>query len=655
MTQLSFVRRPQLAPLMCAVLVLCQAAGAAAEDVAPAAVQTGSGADNFANLSLEELSDIRVTSVSRRAERLGEAAAAVFVIGGDDIRRAGATTLPEALRLAPNLQVARVDARNYAITARGFSSPFENKLLVLIDGRTVYSPLFSGVYWDAQEVLLDDVERIEVISGPGATLWGANAVNGVINVITKSAADTVGGLVTADADRDLRGSSVRYGAALPGGGHYRVYALAREADTTLTSAGAATDTGYRRRQAGFRADVDALGGSATVQGDVVDGQLAQLGTRDIDIGGANLLGRIERRLDGGSTLRIQAYLDHTRRDQPNAFAEHLNTVDVDVQHSVALAGGQQLVWGGGYRKAYDRVVNGAAFGFLPGARDLAWSNLFAQDDIALGAGLRLTAGLKVERNSYTGNELLPHLALAWQATPAQMVWTSLTRAVRVPSRIDRDLYAPTVPKLVNGVPVFGVAGGPDFDAEVANVAQLGYRAQPTPTLSFAVTLYADRYTRLRTLEPNPAGAGLVFLNKASGSGRGAELSGRWDVLRNWRLTAGLSSQRLDVQADPGSRDSAGATGLANNDPATWSSLRSSVDLSDALEFDAVLRHVGALPKPVVPAYTALDLRLGWRLQRALSLSLMVQNLFAAGHAEFGALPGRSVTERSVAGRLAWRF
>jgi iron complex outermembrane recepter protein len=610
---------------------------------------------NFASLSLEELSNIQVTSVSKRAERLGGTAASVFVIRSDDIRRAGATTLPEALRLAPNLQVARVDARNYAVTARGFNSALENKLLVLIDGRTVYSPLFSGVYWDAQDAVLDDIERIEVISGPGATVWGANAVNGVINIITRDAADSQGTLLTAGGDRNQQNGAVRYGGKLGNAGHYRLYAKYAQADDTAAASGASTVTGWQRRQAGFRIDGAAPGGAVTLQGDAYDGSLHQAGTRDIGVKGANLLAHVTRRLEGGSELRLQAYLDHTGREQPNAFVEHLNTADIELAHTVNLSASQQLVWGGGHRVAYDRVDNGAAFGFLPGSRDLAWSNLFAQDDIGITSTLRLTAGLKLERNSYTGLEYLPSLSLGWQAAPDHLVWGSLSRAVRVPSRIDRDLYAPTSPALVNGVPQYAVAGGPQFVSEVAKVAQLGYRGRPLPKLSYAMTVYYSQYERLRTLEPNPAGVGVVFMNKAAGTSRGVELSGSWDVMTYWRLSAGLSAQRLDLRAEPGSLDIAGATGLANNDPSSWSMLRSSWDLSDTVELDATLRHVGELPKPVVPAYTALDLRVGWKIRPQLELSLMAQNLLAPRHAEFGPLPGRTVFERTVFARASWRF
>ncbi|MES2126918.1 MAG: TonB-dependent receptor [Pseudomonadota bacterium] len=626
------------AALACACTLACPARA----DTAPA--------DNFANLSLEELSNIQITSVSKKAQRLGDTAASVFVIRGDDIRRAGATTLPEALRLAPNLQVARVDARNYAVTARGFNNVFNNKLLVLIDGRTVYSPLFSGAFWDVQDMLLDDVERIEVISGPGATIWGANAVNGVINIITRSALETQGGYATLGADRDNRSGAMRYGAHLANGMAWRVYGKVIANDDTLTASGLNTHTGWRRHQAGFRIDGDLAGNALTLSGDAYHGSLHQANTRDIEVGGANLLARVERELAPGSSLRVQAYVDHTERDQPNAFIEHLTTVDLEIQHTLMLTPSQQLVWGGEQRSAFDHLVNGPGFGFLPAESNLSWTNLFAQDEVRLGEDLRLTAGLKIERNSYTGREHLPYLSLAWQVAPKHLLWSSLARAVRVPSRIERDFYAPT-----SGKPTVVYGGSPNFMSEVARVAQLGYRGEPAAHLSYALTMYYSRYDKVRTLEPNPGGTSLVaYMNKAEGSSRGLEMSGSWDVRRDWRLTAGMVAQRLAIHDLPGSKDTT-APSLANNDPSNWSMLRSSYDWSENVEVDMTLRHVGALPKPVVPAYNALDVRVGWKLGRNVEASLLVQNLLAADHAEWGAPALRNVYRRSLFGRVSWRF
>jgi iron complex outermembrane receptor protein len=642
------VDQVRLLPLVrCLALVLI-ATHARADALAP-------GARDLGDLSLEELANIQVTSVSRRPEALSDAASSIFVITGTDIHRAGATTLPEALRLAPNLQVARVDARNYAVTARGFNSAFENKLLVLIDGRTVYSPLFSGVFWDVQDVVLEDVERIEVISGPGATLWGANAVNGVINIITRSAASTQGTLLSAAGGKDERSGAVRHGGALAGGGHYRVYGKYAASDDLRAESGATVPTGWQRRQAGFRADWDGKARNATVQGDLYDASLHQKGTADIRVRGANLLGRVNHGFAGGSTATVQMYWDHTERDQPLAFVEHLDTLDLQLQHAVNLGQDHRLVWGGGYRWGHDRVRNGAAFGFLPGTMNLHWANLFAQDEMALRDDLRLTAGLKFEDNNYTGVEVLPTLRLAWNPHPAALVWSSLSRSVRAPSRIDRDFYSPTAPAVVNGVPRYAVAGGPDFQSEVADVFELGYRAQPTPSLSYSATAFHGRYDRLRTLEPNPHGSGSVFLNMADGRTRGIETWATWQAGKAWRLSGGGVVQRVDTALDAGSKDASGTTGLATSDPSHYWTLRSTHDLADGQELDLTLRHVGALQKPAVPAYTAVDLRYGWHLRKGLELSLIGRNLFDPHHAEFGAAGARHDYERAVLLKLVWNL
>jgi iron complex outermembrane receptor protein len=615
--------------------------------------------DNLANMSLEELANIEITSVSKRSERLSGASAAVFVIRANDIRRAGASTLPEALRLAPNLQVAKVDARNYAVTARGFNSPFENKLLVLVDGRTVYSPLFSGVFWDAQDVVLEDILRIEVISGPGATLWGANAVNGVINIITRSAVDTAGAMATAGLGPDSRTGAARYGQ-VDGDSAWRLYGKYTQIDDAHRANGTPTVTGMQRKQAGFRVDSGTAGNSNTVQGDAYQGSLQQLNTRDITIGGANVLGRVVRAQQDGAELSMQAYVDQTRRDQPGAFVERLNTFDLELQQTFAPLGAHGVVAGGGYRLADDHVVNGAGFSFLPADRKLRFTNLFVQDEVTLGATLRAHLGLRFERNSYTGNEYLPSASLAWQAAPQHFLWAQLARAIRVPARIDSDFFAPSKPTtVVAGKTVYVYGGGPDYVSEVARSLQIGYRGQPLPELSIAATLYGTEFDRLRTLEPTaaPAVAGAIaqFQNKARGSGAGVELSASWDVLPHWRLSGGWTAQRLRITTQSDSHDLAGATGLANNDPSSWGQLRSSFDVSDAIQFDLTMRHMGALPTPPLPGYTALDARLGWMVGRKLELSLLVQNIFAADHTEFGPVNNRSVWPRSVFGRATWRF
>jgi iron complex outermembrane receptor protein len=632
-----------------AISLMLAAASATAAEIQP---------DDIADLSLEQLENIVITSVSRQEERLANAAASIFIISASDIRRSGVRSIPEALRLAPNLQVSRVDARNYAVTARGFNSPFENKLLVMIDGRSVYSPLFSGVFWDAQDVVMEDIERIEVISGPGATIWGVNAVNGVINVITRSAKDTQDGLATISAGKNDRDGTFRYGGTLGGGGHYRAYARAVEVDDTFTASGVNTQTGFRRRQAGFRADWDLAQGGLTVSGDAYQGALGQGGTRDIKISGGNLLSRWTRKLSDESDLRLQLILDHTERNQPNAFIERLDTVELEAQHGARLGDRHNIAWGAGYRFSRDQLIN-AGSGFLPAHKDLHWANIFAQDEIALRDDLRLTLGMKVEHNTYTGAEYLPGVRLGWSVDAGQLLWANVARTVRAPSRIDRDFYAPITPIMVAGVPRYLIGGGPEFQSEVANVAELGYRIQPSPQLSFSATAFYSQYDRLRTLEPNTANlpnTGLQeFRNMGDGHVRGIEMWGRWQPVDSWRLNAGFVVQSVRTGLMEGSKDASGVSGLATNDPGRHWLLRSSHDLSAQTQFDWTLRYTGALSNPKVPAYHELDMQWMWKPTHNIDVALIGQNLLHASHPEFGGAAGRSLYERSAQLKLTWRF
>jgi len=610
--------------------------------------------DDLTDLSIEQLSNVIVTSLSRQQERLSNAAAAIYIINAGDIRRSGARSLPDALRLAPNLHVARVDARNYAISARGFNSAFSNKLLVLIDGRSVYSPLFSGVFWDAQDVVMEDIERIEVISGPGATIWGANAVNGVINVITRSARDSVGGLASATVGAHEKDATLRYGSSLPNGGHYRLYARAMEQDDTRVGSGLNTETGMRRVQAGFRADVDVGRGALTVSGDAYDGALGQIGTRDIAIAGANLIGRYTRKLQGDADLRLQLVLDHTERNQPNAFVERLDTVELEAQHGVRLGTRHNLAWGGGYRHAWDDAASGPAFGFLPNKLQMHSANVFAQDEMALSDALRVTAGVKVEHNNYTGAEWLPSVRVAWNLDSTQLLWSSLARTVRAPSRTDRDLYAPPAPVLIGGQLRYLLAGGPDFDSEVAKVFEVGYRAQPAPNLSYAVTAFYGDYDRLRTQEPLPV-FGYEFRNMGMARTRGVELWARWQPAPRWSINGGLVAQSVQIRGKPGSRDPGVNLGLGTSDPNSHWLLRLSHEVSDTQQLDFTLRRSGKMRNPAVPAYHELDLHWVWRPRRYIDVALIGENLLHRRHGEFAAEPGRSVFERRALLKMTLRF
>ncbi len=602
---------------------------------------------DLADLSIEELGNIQVTSVSKHAERLADAPASIFVITREEILRSGATRLPEALRLAPNLEVARASASSYAISARGFNNTIDNKLLVLIDGRTVYTPLFSGVFWDAQDVMLEDVERIEVISGPGAALWGANAVNGVINVITRRSSDTRGGYASARSGSLERGYGARYGGALGENGSYRVYGRAFDIFNTSNASGQTANDAWSKGQVGFRADWGSTLNGFTLQGDAYRGTLDQARSDASSLSGNNLLGRWNRDLAGWGQLQIQSYFEHTERDIPGTFAERLNIYDVEFQHGLRAIGAHRLTWGGGYRYGEDRVTNTVRLAFVPADRRLRWGNVFAQDEIALENNLRLTLGAKFENNYYTGTEPLPSARLAWKPDPQRLIWAAASRTVRAPSRIDRDLFTtvvlPSGPTPLNG--------GPDFVSEVAKVFELGYRAQPSQQASYSISLFHNIYDKLRSVEPVSA-TSVVLGNKMEGTANGLEAWGNYQAAKNWRLSAGAFFLRQRLRLKPDSGDTLG-TSAAGNDPAHQWLLRSSFDLPDSTELDIGVRRVGALPNPSVPAYTAADIRIAWRLQREFELSIVF--IVDSGHVESGNPATASEMASGAYAKLRWNF
>lgn len=602
------------------------------------------------DLSLEQLGDIEVTSVSRHAERLADAAASIFVISAEDIRRSGARTLPEALRLAPNLQVAQTNAGSYAVSARGFNNAIGNKLLVLIDGRTVYTPLFSGVFWDSQSVMLEDIERIEVISGPGATLWGANAVNGVINVISRTARNTQGTLVSAGVGNRDRGAAVRYGAKLGDDGYFRIYGKAFDLQNTKAENGISRPDGLQRSQVGFRADWGLERRNFTVQGDAYDGESEErLPGGPVKVSGVNLLARWNEQMDSGSNFRLQAYFDRSERQDMTGFQGNADTFDVEFQHGIPL-GRHKVLWGGGYRHSRDEIPDTLpplAFVFVPQSRSLSWENIFVQDAIKLGSTVELTLGLKMESNDYTGREYLPSARLAWKPSDNQLVWGAASRAVRAPARLDRDFSLRFIFPPLN-LPV--IKGGPYFESEIAKVLELGYRQQLTPSLSYSVTAFHNIYKKLRSGQPPPA----FIENQIEGVSNGIEAWGSYQATRAWRLSGGFTTLHQHFGARPGSRDPTGSSALGNDPDQQWM-LRSTLNLTDQHEFDVMMRRVGSLPLPAVPAYTAVDARLGWRLNHSTELSLTLQNLFDSAHPEFEAAGLRSEYGRSIFLKMIWRM
>lgn len=572
------------------------------------------------DLSLEELAQVPVTSVTGRPTPVRQAAASVFVIGREDLRRSGATSLPEALRLAPNLQVARLNATQWAISARGFNNAIGNKLLVLVDGRTVYSPLYGGVFWDAQLVLLEDVERIEVISGPGATLWGANAVNGVINVITRPAGETTGSLAVAQGGEDGWQVSARHGARWGGRGAWRAWVQHDVRDATDRLDGTVRDDGTRRSAAGLRADWVGTADHLMVEGGLVrggDDTPTNLAPR---LSGAHLLARWRHRDEDGGNWQLQAYVDESRREEPVLFHDRTRLADLEFNHAPAAFGRHQLLWGLGLRAA-DSVTEPTAFvAFDPVRRRQRWASAFVQDEMALAERWHLTAGLKLERNVFAGTEVLPTVRLRHDLSDRHTLWAGWSRAVRAPARLDRDFHFPARPPYL-------IEGGPDFRSEVAKVTELGWRGQVAAVNGSLTAFHAD-YDRLRAGRDAPT----RIENLAWGRVWGVEGWGSVEVRAGWRLSAGFVELRKSLRTDPASPPSS-VPNLGNDPEHQWM-LRSQASLSPAVEFDLTLRHVSALPQPAVPAYTVADLRLAWQARPGLELSLIGQDLGRPAHAEF---------------------
>ncbi len=625
--------------------ISCAAAVALAACSLGVGAQTQHAAANLVDLSLEQLANIEVTSVSKRPQRLADVAATAYVISAEDIRRSGATSLPEALRLAPNLQVARADANQYAVTARGFNSVLANKMLVLIDGRTVYSPLFSGVFWEAQDVMLEDIERIEVLSGPGGTLYGSNAVQGVINIISRSSEETQGALVSAGSGNQDRVLAARYGGTTASGTRYRAWIKHTQRDNSELTNGTAVRDASKISHAGFRADHGEARNHLTIQGDVYESRIDQAPAAR-RVSGFNLLGRWSRELPSGSRAQLQAYFDRSERDQPGALRDTMDTWELEYQQLSQPLTGHELIWGGGVRLQHDRVnnTNPAVLSLIPADRKLNLFNVFAQDEIALRQDLKLTLGGKLERNDYTGLEFLPNARLAWQIAPGHLLWSAVSRTVRTPSRLDVEYFQPSF------APV-PIAGGAGFQSEVAKVYEIGYRGQPRPSISYSISMFHHDFDRLRSLDATPGVA--TFNNNFAGRLNGIATWGRWRVSDGVRLQASYVYQSGRFQAQAGTAPLFGVASLGN-DPKVRASAGASFDLGANMELDLQARHIGALPNPAVPSYNALDVRLGWRVRPDLELSVTARNLGDPGHPEWGNPASRVEFGRSVFVKAVWR-
>jgi len=637
---------------------------------------------DLTQMNLEDLMDITVTSVSKKEQTLSRTAAAVFVINQDDIRRSGAFSIPDLLRMAPGVDVQQIDASAWAISIRGFNSHYSNKVLVLIDGRSVYTPAFSGVYWEDLDMPLEDIERIEVIRGPGATVWGANAVNGVISIITKSSKETQGGLVTAGGGSQLHAlGQLQYGGNAGKSGNYRVFAKYFDIGNSAGTVAPASDH-WRRSHAGFRSDWEITNrDSLMVQGDLFANQESEthrpgnLATpfdtysdQGLDAAGGDILARWSHTLAGGSQTSLQAYYDTYRR---TAFGipETLRTFDLDFQHYLTAGNRNEIVWGLGYRVYSSSLSPGYSVAFLPPSRTDSLFSAFLQDEIRLSNAFSLTVGLKLEHNAYTGLETEPSARLSWNRPGSrQTVWAAASKAIRQPARSDSDIEAPlaTIPLGPDTVQVLRLFGNPQVKAEEIRDYEVGYRSELTKKLSLDVVTFLSFYRHVETFEPQAPviipGSPLqifvpfTFQNNAQATNYGGEVSLNWNANSSWRISPGYAYLHANLRQDPSSQGSISNT-IATDFPQNTFQLRSFLNLSRTMEFDQSLYYTARLPGGTIPGHTRLDLRVSKRLGESTEISIVGQNLLRPRTLEYGdalALLGTQVV-RSVYGKVTWRF
>ena len=648
---------------------------------------------SLADMSLEQLANLEVTSVSKHREKLSAAPAAVFVITQEDIRRSGVTSIPEALRLAPGLAVARADGNTLAISARGFNDVYANKLLVVMDGRSVYTPLFSGVLWDAQDTMLEDIERIEVVRGPGATWWGANAVNGEINISTKKAKDTQGLLLTGGGGTEETGfGGVRYGVKLADEAWLRIYGKYFSRDDSALASGQPADDAWQAGRGGFRLDWEpSVQSTFTLQGEAYGGTeeefhtygtltppYQQSASSRYRFQGGNVVGRWTRSFSDTADLQFQTYFDRTMFDG-FTLRETRNTYDADLSHHLTL-GRHNLVSGLGYRVSSDDIESSAQIALQPAQRTTHLVNAYVQDEIALVPDrLHLTLGSKFEHNDYTGFEIQPGARLTWTPQDRQTVWASVARAVRTPSRVESDgrIQGGVLPPGPPGPPVssgVGVPlrtaffGSPDYHSESLIAYELGYRLQPMEQLAFDFAAFFNDYDDLRSFEqgtPSLALSPTPHLqlpvrvgNNLYGETYGFEGVANLRLAAGWRVQASYSLLKMNLHTRAGSTDTTSESAEGAS-PQHQFGLRLSFDLPAGVELDTGVRYVGALPGMQLGHVFGFDVRLAWRPTKHLEFAIVGQDLAYRRHAEF--LPSQIVPtqptqmERAVYGKITLRF
>ena len=639
--------------------------------------------NDLTQVSLEDLMKIQVTSVAKKEQAVSKTGAAVFVITQEEIRRSGMSSIPELLRMVPGVEVAQIDANQWAISIRGFNFQYATKVLVLIDGRTVYTPLFSGVYWDQQDVPLEDIDRIEVIRGPGGTVWGANAVNGVINIITRKAQETQGGLLTAGTGSEQSADGlIQYGGTAGKSGAYRVFGRYFKIENSSLANGGQASDGWHASHAGFRSDWDlSRQDTLTVQGDLIgtsegqtittllSNQLPDLHTFNdkVTLASGNLLGRWNHTFSNGSEASLQMYYDHDNR-LDTGFVELLNTGDLDFQYHFQLGKRQDIVVGGGYRLTDQQFTDGYSTAFTHHQRRDQLLNSFLQDEITITPSLAFTIGSKLEHNSYTGYEYEPSAQVVWSPGKHQTIWGSVSRAIRQPAWFDVDsrfdLTASPLPN--GGFALLQVIGGqlPSYAEKLLDF-EAGYRAELTKRVSLDFTVFRSHYTDLQTMHPatpyfvlTPAPPHLIlpyyWANLGSAHDYGAEFFAHWNVTKRWLISPGYSFLERNIKLGPANQDF--MVGIGDS-PKHQAQVRSILSLPHHLEWDVSAYYVSQLSPAPVASYTRLDTRLGWHTERSLEFSVAAQNLLVPRHFEFfdAYQINPTYVQRSVFGRVTWRF
>lgn len=627
--------------------------------------------DALVGLSLKDLQNVSITSVSKKQEDLFNAPGSVYVLTSEDISRSGATTIPDALRMVPGLEVASIDGNKWAITARGFNRQFVNKLLVLIDGRSVYTPLFSGTYWDNQDMVLADIERIEIIRGPGATLWGANAVNGVINIITKNAELTQGNYVsTIYGNYDRTSVETRHGGRTDSGIAYRVDGKYTNRDETKRPNGIKHNDSGDFSKAGFRADWESMDSDAfSVIGDIHSGKQnrdyffpsrvsAVAGIEDFS--GGNLTFKWDKKISDNSSSTTQFYVDHILRDMQYVLDQERTTVDFDFQHNWTPSKNHDIVWGIGYRHFKDDYtsIDYEGITYLDYTPDETYNSLYSaffQDKINLIDDVFfLTLGSKFEHNFYTDFEYQPNARLSWIVDDSQFMWLSVSRAVRIPSRGERGINLRST--YVGNGNFVSLVGNPSFDSEDLIAYEFGYRTQPKPWATFDISLFYNDYNNLRSFEPNGT-LNVPVGNKGSGEVAGIEFASRWLLNEDWNLFANSVFQSFNLSKDSDSKDNITERTEEGTSPDYQFMVMSRYNIQEDLYFDNNLYYTSKLFTPNIDSRLRFDTRISWKPFKGYELSLVGQNLLDDGHREFNPFLFSVPTEvpRSFYGKVAINF